>query len=388
MPLARSTSRLVTRLRELPTTAVDALIALGCYVVIMVDALINHHLTWGVALAHIPATAPLIWRRRYPFLVTCLLGVTTTWLSITKNLGTLPIAQLVATYTFAAYSRPLHRLILGLGTAIGVTVSILGAGDDPLTLAFIGALFTVAYSLGTGTRARGDRIAMLEERARRLAEEQDAAAARERERLARDVHDILAHSISLIVVQAEAGPVVVRSDPARAEEVFDTIATTAREALAQLRRTLGVLRADGPHRSPLPDLGGLPALVATTRLAGLDVTLREDGQVRAVPADVALTVYRLVQESLTNVVRHAKAQRVRVVLDWRADDLSVEVTDDGRGAGEGGNGGPGGHGGLGGLGGLGLAGMRERVAAAGGRLDTGPGPRGVGFRVAAHLPLG
>jgi signal transduction histidine kinase len=366
---------LVARVRALPTIAVDALIALGCYVVIMVDALINHHLSWGIALAHIPATAPLIWRRRNPFLVTCLLGATTTWLSITKNLGSLPIAQLVATYTFAAYSRPLHRLILGLGTVVGVTVSILGSGDDPLTLAFIGALFAVAYSMGTGTRAKGDRISMLEERARRLSEEQDAAAARERERLARDVHDILAHSISLVVVQAEAGQVVVRSDPARAEEVFDTIATTAREALAQLRRTLGVLRADGPQRSPVPDLDGLPALVATTRLAGIDVTLREDGRVRAVPADLAVTVYRLVQESLTNVVRHAEAQRVRVILDWREEELGVEVTDDGRGPGPGGNGG---HG---------LAGMRERVAAAGGRLATGPGPRGVGFRVAARLPL-
>jgi signal transduction histidine kinase len=367
---------LITRLRELPPIAVDALIALGCYVVIMVDALVNHHLTWGVALAHIPATAPLILRRRYPFLVTCLLGITTTWLSITKHLGTLPIAQLVATYTFAAYSRPLYRLIAGFGTVIGVTLSILASGDDPLALAFIGALFAVAYSLGTGTRARADRIAMLEERALRLAEEKGAAAARERERLARDVHDILAHSISLVVVQAEAGPVVVRTDPARAEEVFDTIATTAREALAQLRRTLGLLRSDGSQRSPVPDLGGLPALVATTRLAGLDVTLHEDGEVRAVPADLALTVYRLVQESLTNVVRHARAQRVRVQLAWRAEDLCVEVTDDGRGPTESVNGG---HG---------LAGMRERVTAAGGRLDTGPGPGGVGFRVAAELPLG
>src|SRR4051794_38855036 len=133
--------RMVARVRELPTIAVDALIACGCYVVIIVDALINHHLTWGVALAHIPATAPLIWRPPppppprgggggaknpptrppswsppNPFLVTCPLGVTTPWLSITKNLGTPPIAQLVATYTFAASSRPLHRLILGLGT--------------------------------------------------------------------------------------------------------------------------------------------------------------------------------------------------------------------------------------------------------------------------------
>ncbi|MFC7485033.1 sensor histidine kinase [Luedemannella flava] len=145
------------------------------------------------------------------------------------------------------------------------------------------------------------------------------------------MHDILAHSMSLVIVQAEAGPVVVRSDPDRAEVVFDTIAATARDALAQLRRTLGVLRADDERRAPQPGLDELPALVETTRLAGLDVRLDERGEARAVPADLAVTVYRVVQESLTNAVRHARARRVEVLLSWAGGELSVEVIDDGRG---------------------------------------------------------
>ena len=217
---------------------------------------------------------------------------------------------------------------------------------------------------------------MLEERARRLTEEQAAAAARERERIAREVHDILAHSMSLVVVQAEAGPVVVRSDPAKAEEVFDTISITAREALAQLRRALGVLRSEGPTRQPQPDLDAVAPLVDGARRVGLAATLEEYGERRPVPADLSVTAYRIVQESLTNTVRHARAGQVRVRLDWRDAALRLEVSDDGRGPTRTGN--SFGHG---------LIGMRERVDAAGGELSTGPGPDGVGFRVVATLPL-
>ena len=234
---------------------------------------------------------------------------------------------------------------------------------------------TGAYALGTGARARRDRIAMLEERARRLAQAHDAAVARERERIAREMHDVLAHSVSLIVVQAEAGPVVVRSDPDKAEAAFDAIAATGRDALGQLRRTLGVLRSDGPARQPQPDLDDLPALVDQARRAGLEASLSERGDRRPVPAELALAAYRVVQESLTNTVRHAGARRVRVRLDWRQAALHVEVSDDGHGPA------PDGHPGHG------LVGMRERVTACGGDLRTGVGDGGVGFRVAAALPF-
>jgi signal transduction histidine kinase len=263
-----------------------------------------------------------------------------------------------------------------LGTVIGVTASITVPGDKLLNLAPNALMFLVAYTLGTSARARRARIEMLEERARRHAEEQEAAAARERQRIAREMHDILAHSMSLVVVQAEAGPVAVHSDPDKAEEVFDTISATAREALAQLRRTLRVLRADEPDRQPQPGLDGLAPLVDGVRRAGLAASLEEHGERRPVPADLAATAYRIVQESLTNTVKHAAARQVSVRLEWLGGALKVEVRDDGRGPA--GSRGPGGRG---------LLGMRERVSAAGGELTCGPGPDGVGFRVAASLPL-
>ena len=230
--------------------------------------------------------------------------------------------------------------------------------------------------LGTGARARRARMEMLEERACRLAEEQDAAATRERERIAREMHDILAHSMSLVVVQAEAGSVAVRTDPDKAEELFDNISATARNALAQLRRTLGVLRSNEPERQPQPGLEDLPPLVDSVRRAGLTASLEEHGERRTVPAHLAATAYRIVQEALTNTVKHARAESISIELKWLDNALSLELRDDGQGPAD--DGGPGG---------CGLIGMRERGSAAGGELAGGPGPDGVGFRVAASLPL-
>ena len=363
--------------RSQPPIALDALIAIACYLVTVIDCFADGKQDPAVFLAAGLNALPLVWRSRYPFTVTWLVGLGTVWMSLSKTLGDLPISQLVATYTFAALCPPLKRLIAGLGTVFGISISILPIGGGVLDIAPTGVWFVIAYALGTGARARRDRIAMLEERERRLTEQQEAAAARERERVAREVHDILAHSMSLVVVQAEAGPVVVRTDPARAEEIFDTISTTARDALVQLRRALGVLRSDGAERAPQPDLDGVAPLVENARRAGLSATLEERGERRPVPADLAVTAYRIVQESLTNAVRHAHAEQVRVLLDWRDAELRLEVSDDGRGPANGTA--NGGHG---------LAGMRERAAAAGGELTTGPGPGGVGFRVAATLPLG
>jgi signal transduction histidine kinase len=321
------------------------------------------------------ASLPLIWRRRFPLVVTAVTGVGTTALALAEAAGQVPYGQLVATYTFAALSPPLIRLVGVLGSVAGLSMSILIPRQPPYVAAAVVTAFVGAYATGTSSRARRDRIALLEERTRRLAESQAAAAARERERIARDMHDILAHSMSLVVVQAEAGPVVVRSDPDRAVAAFDNIAAAGREALAQLRRTLGVLRSEPAVRAPQPELGGLAALAERGRQAGLDVNLTERGQALPMPAEAQLAAYRLVQESLTNTIRHAGATEVRISLDWDADGLRLAVTDNGRGA-AGGNGG--GHG---------LIGMRERVAACGGRLRTGPGPDGIGFRVAATLPV-
>jgi signal transduction histidine kinase len=373
--------QLAQRARDLSPLAVDATIALACFLTIAIVTVVDDRAAWRTdwwifGLGALNAL-PLLWRRRYPLTVTAAVGAVTTWLALAQALGNVPVAQLVATYTFAALCPPLRRLIGVLGTVVGITVSIVVPGDDVLSFGPAGIMFVVAYALGTSARARRDRIAMLEERARRHAEERDAAATRERERIAREMHDILAHSMSLLVVQAEAGPVAVRSDPAKAAAMFDSISSTARDALAQLRRTLGVLRSEDAARHPQPDLTALPSLVESVRDAGVDGTLEEHGQPRPVPPALAATAYRIVQESLTNTVRHAAANRVRVGLTWREHALEVEVRDDGRGPTadrtEGG-----GHG---------LVGMRERVAVVGGELSTGAGPDGVGFRVAATLPL-
>lgn len=380
--------RLADRVRGLPPMAVDVAITLGCWLYVVIRGVVDNELTWWSVLLATAATMPLLWRRRYPFGVTVAAGIGTTWLALADLVGDIPVAQLVATYTFAALCPPAKRVLAAAGTAIGGTVSILVPDEDVLNLAVAGIMFVMAYALGTSARARRDRIAMLEERALRLGQEQQAAATRERQRIAREMHDILAHTMSLVVVQAEAGPVAVRSDPGKAEEMFDTISATAREALAQLRRTLGVLRADEPAREPQPGLDSLPALVEGVRNAGVAATLEQDGEPRPVPADLAATVYRIVQESLTNTVKHAAAGSVRVRLGWGEHVLRLEVSDDGRGPGTVGPAGSDGSRTNGNdTGGHGLIGMRERVAAAGGELAFGPGPGGTGFRVAASLPL-
>lgn len=170
-----------------------------------------------------------------------------------------------------------------------------------------------------------------------------------------------------MVVQAEAGPVVVRSDPARAEQAFGAIADAGRDAMVQLRRMLGVLKADEGQRLPQPTLAQLPELVRGT--AELEVT----GEPRPVPPDTEIAVYRIVQEALTNTVKHAAARHVAVLLYWSSDQLHVTVTDDGRGKAPGT------------VGGHGLIGIRERAAACGGTAEAGPRPGG-GFEVRARLP--
>jgi signal transduction histidine kinase len=374
--IAAGWQRLVDRARAVPPLVVDAVLVIACYLTIVVDAVLEDRLEWWVVVLAAVNTMPLLWRRRYPLLVAAIVGVSTAWFDLAYELIEIPAASLVATYTFAALSPPLKRAIGVACTAIGVTASITVPGDELLNLTPNAIMYAVAYALGTSARARRARMEMLEERARRLAEEQESAAARERQRIAREMHDILAHSMSLVVVQAEAGPVAVRTDPDKAAEVFDTISATARDALAQLRRTLSVLREDAPDRQPQPGLDRLAPLVDGVRRAGLVASLEEHGERRPLPADVASTAYRIVQESLTNTVKHAGARHVSVRLEWQGGALRVEVRDDGHGPT--GDRGPGGRG---------LLGMRERVSAAGGDLTCGPGPDGVGFRVAARLPL-
>jgi signal transduction histidine kinase len=189
------------------------------------------------------------------------------------------------------------------------------------------------------------------------------------------MHDILAHAVSLMVVQAEAGPVVVRASPERAEQAFDAIAGAGRDAMVQIRRMLGVLKdeQDMGTRAPQPTVAGLPALVEQVGgTPGLTADLRNDGEPHRLPADAEVAAYRIVQEALTNTLKHAAATRVNVRLEWKGTELVITIADDGRG-------------GTGAAGsGNGLVGIRERAAACGGTAETGPVPGG--YRVTASLP--
>jgi signal transduction histidine kinase len=367
------------RLGAPPPVAVDVAIALVCYLAtVALPVKAASTAGWSLFVLAALASVPLVWRRRYPAAVAAAVGAGTVGLAATgaQNFIPLPYGQLVATYTVAALAPPLWRLATTLCTGVGVVVAVVVLlGQGPSTLGTAVLPFVVAYAMGTGVRARRDRIAMLEERAGRLVEEREAAAVRERERIAREIHDIVAHSVSLMVVQAESGAVLA-ADRDKAQAAFDTISATGREAVTQLDRALGVLRGDGASRHPLPGMTDVPTLVDQARSAGLDADLVVRGEPSPVPPDLAVAAYRVVQEAVTNTIKHAGARRMGISLDWQPTRLCVDVVDDGRGPGTGGA-----------VAGRGLVGMRERVRAFGGTLDVGAGEDGVGFRVTATLPL-
>ncbi|WP_329489947.1 sensor histidine kinase [Kitasatospora sp. NBC_01246] len=251
-------------------------------------------------------------------------------------------------------------------------------GDNLTANAVIAVLATAAAcTVGLLVRERREHAVAL--RSQEVAE----AVTAERLRIARELHDMVAHSIGIIAIQAGVGSRVIETQPAEAREALRAIEATSRETLAGLRRTLVALRQSDPgpaesKRAPLapsPGLADIDGLVAATADAGVRVDLRHRGERRPLPAEIELSAYRIVQEALTNVVRHAATGHCRVTIDHGDGELSVEIVDDGRGAATSGPD----HG-------FGLVGMRERVALLHGRLSAGPRPGG-GFRVAARLPL-
>ncbi|GLW48616.1 two-component sensor histidine kinase [Streptomyces sp. NBRC 14336] len=337
---------------------------------------------WLLALA---TALPLVWRRRAPFVTAAAVSAATAsmaWYHAPPP--DVVYGGLVVLYTMAAQGKVWQRRFMLTGWILGVVLTMQHK-EDPLPFEYAFQLLSLVFGYGFGMLARVQRAytAALVDRARRLEQERAAdtarAIAQERARIARDMHDILAHAVSLMVVQAEAGPVVVRSDPERAEAAFDAIAATGRDAMAQLRRILGVLKEEeregGARRVPQPGVAALSGLVRqVTETTGLRVGLRTDGDPRPLPPDTEVAAFRIVQEALTNTVKHACASSATVALEWGEDELTLSVTDDGQG--------PSGPGG-----GHGLIGIRERAAACGGSARTGRGPEG-GFRVVVRLPAG
>ncbi len=335
---------------------------------------------WAFVLVSAQAVA-LLWRRRYPVPISLLSGALATVYGLSYLPDpAVPYAGLVGLYSVAAYaSQRWAWIAAGLAAvSIGVAMAV-DASADVQDVAVNYLLFAAAWLLGDGTRTRRERAGELEERAvqaeRTRAAEAERAVVEERNRIAREMHDVVAHHVSLMVVQAEAGPVAVDRNPEQAVRAFDSISATGKQAMAEMRRLLGVLREDGSaQRTPRPGLDRLPELVEGVRAAGLSVDLQIDGDPRPLPPSVDLSAYRLLQEALTNASRHAGPAQVQVRVTYAPDALHLDVVDDGLGSA--GTPGPGGHG---------LVAMRERVALVGGTLEVGPLDGG-GWAVSARMP--
>jgi signal transduction histidine kinase len=371
------------------------------------------HLTWWW-LAAVPAVAGLMVRRRWPLPAFLLAAASAAVHQIDAQMPRFPmdLAVLVTLYSVASLSRSRRASVtmlavavfglyalnvvitIGIGQPSGPTGKIAGAVHPPLpqlwqyTTAGRAAsdsivtwlLLGVAWAVGDGSRTRRAHLATMEQRAADLERERDQraalAAVAERARITRELHDVVAHGLSVMVVQAQGAAAALRRHPDRTATALENVIEIGRTSLAEMRRLLGMARAEAaPQLAPQPGIGALPALVDQVRAAGTPVELHIDGEPVALPAGVDLSAYRIVQEALTNTLKHAGAgARASVRLDFRPGELEIEVTDDGRVASTmDGNG-------------NGLRGISERVGMLGGSVTAGPGD-GDGFRVRARLPV-
>ena len=397
-------TRLADRLRAHPFAVDAALAAVVGFVVVVLFGTSSGAVYGGLDQAlSLALVAPLAWRRRAPVPAAgAVVVVGLLELALTTDFLTANVAAPMMVYALAAYGpRWAGRagLALGLLGAALATVRYFGGwywsadyssylGRDLVDLAItagaIGVLVVACWATGSVKRSRIQREASLRERAELLELERDQemrlAATAERARIAREMHDVVAHSLSVVIAQADGGRYAGRTDPAAATGALEQISATGRQALADMRSLLGVLREDGAQEfAPQPDVGAIPGLVEDVRRSGLDVDLLAEGQPTPLAAGPQLAAYRIVQESLTNVLKHAgPASRAWVRLQWRPDALEVSVLDDGRGAAA--MVAPDGQG-------QGVRGMRERAALHGGRLEAGP-RHGGGFGVHAVLPYG
>jgi signal transduction histidine kinase len=345
----------------------------------------GHHLppTPSAALVLVGlACLVLAWRRRWPVTV---LGISVAAATVYTLLGYLNgavlVAPMIAVYTVACLTDVRRAVAYGLGTlavlgSASIAVNPLGPfGGGVVILPFMTAVVVVAGIAVANRRAYVESIRdRAEQDARRRIDE-------ERLRIARELHDVVAHTMATINVQAGVAAHVLSTRPEVVADSLQAIKTASKEGLRELRAILNVLRQadDADPTQPAPGTAQLETLITGARRAGLDTTLTVTGEPVPLPAAVDLAAYRIVQESLTNAIRHAGPATAAVSLGYDRAELRIEVTDTGRGPAPSGNGSDshGGHG---------LAGMRERAATVGGSLETGPGPAG-GFRVAARLPV-
>jgi signal transduction histidine kinase len=370
----------------------DAILATAFVVL----ALIGHLASTGGAGVHfrdsdalsvfmtLAVALPYYVRRRAPLAVLLISEIGVVVLTAREyRTGATPFILLIGVYTVAAWCPARQRLIglaaLAAGLAIVAVIGIPGASGADIVFNMV--QYLAAYLFGALVRTRRLNSDEIEARAAALERdrEQDArrAVAEERLRIAQELHDVVAHSMGVIAVQAGVGAHVIDSDPVEAKRSLEAIAETSRSSLTEIRRLLGVLRDDnGALYTPAPGLADLTALVRDISSAGLRVDVRCQGAATNIPPGVDFTAYRIVQEALTNALKHAGPAQASVIVTYEPGALSVEIVDDGRGVN--GRSADGGHG---------LLGMRERVAVYGGTFDAGP-RHGGGFRVGVRLPYG
>ncbi|HEY1176562.1 MAG TPA: histidine kinase [Phytomonospora sp.] len=370
--------------------AADVLVAAAVGVVVLGVALIslNNADRWPEANAWLAwpliaiSSAVLYWRRRYPIAVALVtLVCNALYYPLTGPDGIIVLSFLVALYTVAAESSLIAATLLAVVPML-VIVSVEAQSQrrhlDDVAVFMLAGWLVAIVAVGGVVQNRRAYLAEAEERARAAEragrEESRLRASEERLRIARELHDVIGHNISLINVQA--GAALHRFDPDRAEQALVAIKDTSKQALRELRSTLGVLRQVDEEApvAPAPGLSELAELTERTRATGLDVVTEIAGEARALPTEVDLAAYRIVQESLTNVTKHAAATTATVRVDYGPDRVVVEVLDYGTG------------GTTTGAAGHGIIGMGERARALGGSLDAAPS-RGGGFAVRAVLPL-
>jgi signal transduction histidine kinase len=383
-------NKVVLWTRGLPAWVWDAAVAVGVAVVAVVGTAAQGplrgytHLDW---LAYVLAAAGglvLVWRRRYPTAVfAATTGAAVLYEARGYRGGPALIAVVVAVYWVALLESRRRSLALAVIAAVALGASRLIFTSETLgsiavnAVGFLGAALFLGWAVAN-RRAFVNEIRDRADRAERTREEEARwRVDDERLRIARELHDVVAHAISTINVQAGVGEHVIATKPEEAARALSLIKQTSRDALRELRAMLNVLRAvDEPDaRAPAPGLGHVDALIATSIRAGIPTDLIIRGDARQLPATVDLTAYRIVQESLTNVLRHGAPARATITIVYEPELVTITVGDDGTGAA-----------GLSDGTGHGITGMRERAGAVGGTLTAGPRPEG-GFEVTAVLPL-
>jgi signal transduction histidine kinase len=383
--MLRSFSQRIVTLALSHPAAVDAalagaVLAAGLYAL----SLGGRGSTAVLAVLEIALVLPLIWRRRYPLSMFAVTGAVALaqWLYAERTLAS--YAVLISLYSVARHAPRRVALTAAAVAWFGaVLAAMLTVGRNwPQFIAVFTTMVAAPCFLGGYLRTREAYLSALVERTRRLEHERDQqariAAAAERASIAREMHDIVAHSLAVIITMAEAAAAKRRSDPERAAAAMEQVAETGRQALDQTRRLLGVLRTSEPaaSSSPPPGLAQLDALLEEVRTTGLAAELTVTGRRFPLAEGEQLALYRIVQEALTNTIKHARrATRVQVLLSYDEPSAEIRIADDGQPAWGTDRPGPAGHG---------LAGMRERAALYGGEAAAGPHPSG-GWTVTARL---